>query len=109
MLVREKGYKTYTMQQFKALYHNNITLYLINEDNFDEVYNMFSSFPDSDYMLSELRDSYRPKYEDGQRITYGFYSMLSNELAGLTLLDVDNFKDRIGSTGADTLLHMRGK
>ena len=70
---------------------------------------MFQGFPDSDYMLEELDESYLPKYEDGKRMRYGFYSMLENDLAGLSLLDVDDWKTLTGSTGADTLLHIRGK
>ncbi len=94
---------------FKALYSDSITLYLINEENLAEVRLMFQGFLDSSYVLEELDESYLPKYEDGKRTRYGFYSMLENDLAGLSLLDVDDWKTLTGSTGADTLLHMRGK
>src|SRR4051812_42526070 len=94
---------------FKALYSDSITLYLINEENFAEVCAMFEGFPDSDYMLDELNQNYVPDYDNGKRIRYGFYSTLADELAGLTLLDIDNWETLTGSTGADTLLHMRGK
>lgn len=70
---------------------------------------MFRGFPDSDYMLKELEKSYAPAFEGGVRTKYGFYSILENQLAGLSLLGMSSWKDRRGYTGADTLLHMRGK
>lgn len=94
---------------FKAIYSDSITLYLINEENLAEVRSMLQGFPDSDSMLEELDQSYLPKFQDGKRIRYGFYAMLENELAGLSLLDIDSWKTLTGSTGADILLHMRGK
>ncbi len=94
---------------FKALYFDSITLYLINEKNLAEVRLSLQGFSDSVYMLEELDESYLPKYEDGKRMRYGFYAMLENDLAGLSLLEVDNWKTLKGSTGADTLLCMRGK
>jgi ribosomal-protein-serine acetyltransferase len=94
---------------FKALHPDSITLYLINEENLADVRSMFHGFPDSDYMLKELEKSYTPEFEGGVRKKYGFYSMLENQLAGLSLLGVSSWKDRRGYTGADTLLHMRGK
>ncbi|MES2734644.1 MAG: GNAT family protein [Bacteroidota bacterium] len=94
---------------FTALYSDSITLYLINEDNLAEVYAMFQGFPDSEELIQEIADHYRPEYEQGERMKYGFYAKLDNQLAGLSLLGVDSFKERKGYTGADTLLHMRGK
>lgn len=94
---------------FKALYADSITLHLINEDNLAEVYNMFKGFADSDEMLREITESYLPEFENGQRTKYGFYCVLDNELAGLSLLGISAWKERKGHTGADTLLHMRGK
>src|SRR5262249_36486578 len=94
---------------FKALHSDSITLYLINEENLADVRAGFQGFPDSDYMLKELEKSYAPKFEEGERTKYGFYSMLGNELAGLSLLGISSLKDRRGYTGADTLQHMRGK
>lgn len=94
---------------FKALHSGNITLHLITDENKDEVLGMFSGFPDSPELLEEINENYLPEYEDGQRTQYGFYTVMNNELAGLSLLNVDSFKERRGSTGADTLLHMRGK
>jgi RimJ/RimL family protein N-acetyltransferase len=35
--------------------------------------------------------------------------MLGNELAGLTLLGIDDWQSRKGYTGADLLSHMRGR
>lgn len=98
------------MSMFKALYSDSITLYLINEDNAAEVRTMFRGFPDSDYMLSEIEESYLPEFDEaGKRTKYGFYSLLNGELAGLSLLGVDCWKNSKGYTGADTLTHMRGK
>jgi ribosomal-protein-serine acetyltransferase len=94
---------------FKALQADAITLYLINEDNLDHVYTLFQGFPDSKVMVQEIADNYLPEFEKGQRTKYGFYAMLGNELAGLSLLGIDSFKERKGYTGADTLLHMRGR
>ncbi len=94
---------------FKGLYSDSITLYLINEENLDNVRLMFQGYPDSEYMLGELERSYVPKYENGIRRKYGFYSMLGDELAGLSLLGINSWENRRGYTGADILLHMRGK
>src|SRR5215468_6698650 len=94
---------------FKALFADSVTLYLINEENLAEVQSLFQGFPDSDAMLRYLGQSYVPQYKDGVRTKYGFYSMLDDELAGLTLLGINSWRDRRGYTGADTLLHMRGR
>ena len=94
---------------FKALHSDSITLYLIDEENYAEVLSRFQRFPDSDYILQELSDSYHPENEAGVRTKYGFYAMLEGELAGLSLLGVSSWKHRRGYTGADTLLHIRGK
>jgi RimJ/RimL family protein N-acetyltransferase len=94
---------------FKALRSDSITLYLINEENAAEVRSMFEGFPDSDYMLSEINESYLPEFDEtGRRTKYGFYSTLDGRLAGLSLLGVDCWKTSRGYTGADTLAHMRG-
>lgn len=93
----------------KALYSDSITLYLINKDNLADVHTMFQGFPDSGEMLQEIAENYLPEFEKGKRTNYGFYAMLENQLAGLSLLGIDSFKERKGYTGADTLLHMRGK
>ena len=98
------------MIMFKALHSDSITLCLINEDNAAEVCSMFVRFPDSDYMLSEINESYLPEFDEtGKRTKYGFYSLLNGELAGLSLLGIDCWKNKRGYTGADTLIHMRGK
>ncbi|MBC7827533.1 MAG: GNAT family N-acetyltransferase [Chitinophagaceae bacterium] len=94
---------------FKALYSNSITLHLINESNLGVVYEMFKGFSDSAEMLQEINESYLPEFENGQRTKYGFYALLEGELAGLSLLGISSWKERKGYTGADTLLHMRGK
>lgn len=94
----------------KAIHSDSITLYPINEDNAAEVRAMFEGFADSDYMLSEIEESYLPEFDKtGRRTKYGFYSLLNEELAGLSLLGVDCWKNSRGYTGADTLIHMRGK
>ena len=94
---------------FKALHADSITLYLIDEENLADVRSMFQGFADSHYLLSELEKSYVPQYKEGVRTKYGFYALLENQLAGLTLLGISSWKDHRGYTGADTLLHMRGR
>lgn len=95
---------------FSALQSGPITLYRIDEDNLSEVYARFNGFADSEEMLAEIAENYRPQYdEQGRQIQYGFYALLDGELAGLSLLSVDSWKERKGSTGADTLQHMRGR
>ncbi len=94
---------------FKALSSDSITLHLIDEENLPDVCSMFRGLPDSGYMLRELEESYRPWFEEGARVKYGFYSTLGGELAGLSLLGISSRKDRRGYTGADTLSHMRGR
>ena len=84
-----------------------ITLHLISEDNLAEVSTLFQGFPDSPVMLAELFRSYLPRYEGGQRTNFGFYSLLGDELAGMTLLSVDSWDERAGSTGADVFAYMR--
>lgn len=98
----------------KALYSDSITLHLVNEDNLADVYTLFQGFPDSGEMLRELFQHYLPRYDNGKRTNYGFYTLLGDELAGITLLTVDNWAGRIGSTGADVFAHivfahMRGR
>ncbi len=94
---------------FKALRAGAITLHLISEENLAEVSTLFQGFPDSQEMLAELFRSYLPRYEGGQRTNFGFYSLLGGELAGMTLLTVDSWDERAGSTGADVFEHMRGR
>lgn len=95
---------------FKAISSGSIILHLITEENIPAVYTMFSGFPDSPELLTEIKENYIPEYdEEKRRIQYGFYALLNDQLAGLSLLSVDSFRECIGSTGADTLLHMRGK
>lgn len=94
---------------FTALQSDSITLHLINEDNLAEIYTLFQGFPDSGEMLEELFRNYLPRYERGQRTNFGFYSCLGDELAGMTLLTVDSWEEKAGSTGADVFRHMRGR
>ena len=94
---------------FTALQSDSITLHLINHDNLTDIFTLFQGFPDSKEMLDELFQNYLPKYEDGQRTNFGFYSLLGNELAGMSLLTVDSWQERAGSTGADVFQHMRGR
>ncbi|OON67709.1 GNAT family N-acetyltransferase [Hymenobacter sp. CRA2] len=94
---------------FRALTSDFITLHLINEDNLPEIFTLFQGFPDSAPMLKELMRNYLPRYERGQRTNFGFYSLLDGQLAGMTLLSVDSWEERSGSTGADVFEHMRGR
>ncbi len=98
------------MEKFSALTDGSITLHLIEEDNLPKAYNMFAGFPDSEYMLGELERSCKPKYDkQGRRTKFGFYSLLENELAGLSVLGISSWENLRGYTGADTLIHMRGQ
>jgi ribosomal-protein-serine acetyltransferase len=94
---------------FRALQSDGITLHLIDEDNLAEIATLFQGHPDSREMLDELFRSYLPTYHQGRRTNFGFYSLLGNELAGMTLLTVDSWEERSGSTGADVFRHMRGR
>ena len=93
----------------KGLYSDSITLFLINEANIEQVRNLFRGFDDSEEMILEMNEHYLPEYENGKRVKYGFYTLLENDLAGMSLLGIDSFKEKKGYTGADTFLHMRGK
>lgn len=95
---------------FHALRCGAITLHRITAANVDEVRVMWSGFSDSDYMLSELNESYLPQYDaEDRQILYGFYAMLDGVLAGGSILGVSAWSHRRGYTGADTFTHMRGK
>jgi ribosomal-protein-serine acetyltransferase len=94
---------------FKALRSDSITLHLINEENLADVLCMFQGFPDSTDTLKALEQSYIPQYREGTRTKYGFYAVLDERLAGLSLLGISSWRDGRGYTGADTLLHMRGR
>lgn len=96
--------------QFSALRGGAVTLHRITEANTERVRAMFSSFPDSDYMLSELGDSYPPQYDkEGRQTIYGFDTTLDGALAGMSLLGISTWEHLRGFTGADTLEHLRGK
>ena len=95
---------------FSALRHGRVTLHRITTENYDEVAAAWSGFPDSDYMLAELAQSYRPSYDaEGRQTKYGFYTTLDGELAGGCLLGIGSWEDERGYTGAGTFMHMRGK
>ena len=95
---------------FRALTSDHITLHLINEDNLAEVAELFQGYPDSREMLAALFRNYLPEYDRaGRRLTFGFYSYLGRELAGLALLTVDGWDEKAASTGADVFQHMRGR
>jgi ribosomal-protein-serine acetyltransferase len=93
-----------------ALQAEHITLHRITEANQAEVLALFSGYPDSDEFIEEIEENYLPEYdENGRQIQYGFYATLNGELAGMSLLSVDSWEQGEGSTGADTLTHMRGR
>ena len=93
----------------KGLYSDSITLLPITEENAGYVRSLMSGFEDSAEMILEMNEHYLPKYENGMRTKYGFYTLLKDQLAGMTLLGIDSFTAKKGYTGADTFLHMRGK
>jgi ribosomal-protein-serine acetyltransferase len=95
---------------FSALRCGAVTLHRISAANLPEVHGMFSGYADSAYMLAELEVNYRPEYDDQQRQTvFGFYTTFEGALAGASLLGISSWNEARGFTGADTLLHMRGK
>jgi ribosomal-protein-serine acetyltransferase len=95
---------------FSALRCGAVTLQRISAANFAAVHATFSGYPDAPYMLAELEVNYRPEYDDEQRQTvFGFYTLLEGKLAGASLLGISSWSEARGFTGADTLLHMRGK
>jgi ribosomal-protein-serine acetyltransferase len=94
---------------FTALYSDSIKLVLIEEHNLNAVRELFAGYPDSDVLLEELNADYLPQFADGRRVNYGFYVLLEQQLAGLCLLEVNDWQVGIASTGADMLLHMRGQ
>lgn len=95
---------------FRALRCGAVTLHRIHEGNWGEVLALFQCFSDAPYMLSELSASYRPEYDEQRRQTlFGFYTTLDGEVAGASLLGISSFAEARGYTGADTLVHMRGR
>ena len=93
----------------KALYADSLTLHLINEDNLADVCAKLQGLPDCDAMIQEIAEHYLPEFDKGTRTKYGFYTMLENQLVGFSLLGIDDWQQRKGYTGADTLLHRRGQ
>jgi ribosomal-protein-serine acetyltransferase len=95
---------------FSALRCGAVTLHRISAANLAEVREQFDGFGDSAYMLAELEANYRPEYDDQHRQTvFGFYSTLDGVLAGASLLGISSWNEARGYTGADTLMHMRGR
>ncbi len=97
------------MKSLKAIRSDSITLHLITEENAGAVRRQFENYADAEYMLAEFDASYTPKFEDGKAVRYGFYVNLGEELAGLTLLEINDWETKTGSTGADILVQMRGR
>lgn len=95
---------------FSALRAGPITLHRINEQNAEALRDALSPYPDGDYMVDALAESYLPRYDDeGRQIRYGFYTTYDGELAGMSLLGVADWQRLRGFTGADTLANMRGR
>jgi ribosomal-protein-serine acetyltransferase len=99
-----------TNPTFSALRHGDITLHLITEENLPTLIEDVAQYEEADDFQYELRHHYAPAYDkEGRRTAYGFYATVNNELMGFSLLNVDDWENKIGSTGADTLPHQRGK
>jgi RimJ/RimL family protein N-acetyltransferase len=95
---------------FSALRYGGITLRRITMDNAEAVLDMFSGYPDSPYMTSEIKASYLPETDaEGRPRSFGFYAILNGTPVGLSLLGVSSWPDLRGFTGADTLLRWRGR
>jgi len=85
-----------TQLQFSALRCGAITLHRITEANFHQVVASFSGFPASDYMLSELRESCQPEYdEQGRQVRFGFYATINGVLAGGSILGVSSWTESL--------------
>jgi len=88
----------------------SLELHLITNDNATELRKRLARYPDADYMLNELQESYLPTQDNkGRTNKYGFYTTLNGDLAGMSLLGISSWPDLRGYTGADTLEHMRGR
>ena len=95
---------------FRAIRCGHIILHAITDDNADEVRGMFAGFADSEVMLREIEASYLPRFDaESRTLKIGFYATLDGELAGASLLGVSSWEHLRGYTGADTLMHMRGR
>jgi ribosomal-protein-serine acetyltransferase len=95
---------------FSALRQGAITLHRITASNLALTRSLFTGFEDSAYLLEEITTSYRPEYDtEGRQTLYGFYSTLYETLAGASMLGISSWQEARGFTGADTLLHMRGR
>jgi RimJ/RimL family protein N-acetyltransferase len=96
--------------RFSALKRGAITLHRITEENEAWLRTELARFPDAEYMIGELNDSYLPGHDKHGRLTkLGFYATLDGLLAGMSLLGIGSWHDMRGYTGADTLTHMRGR
>ena len=96
--------------EFKGLYSGDLTLYLIDKSNIQNLEDCLRRNDDSDYFIDELHSSYIARYDDnGLRTKYGFYSVLAGDVAGMSMLGISSWKNSRGYTGADTLSHMRGR
>ena len=99
-----------TIPEIHGLRSGAIELYRLTLDNFESISAQIGDHPDAHYLRSELETYYLPESdEEGRVTTYGFYATLGGVLAGFSLLNVDDWHNAIGSTGADVLPHMRGK
>ena len=82
----------------------------MDEANIEHVNALFSGYPDSAYMSNELENNYRPEYDDQRRQrVFGFYTSYRGELGGACLLGISSVAEARGFTGADTLVHLRGR
>jgi ribosomal-protein-serine acetyltransferase len=95
---------------FSALRHRDITLHLITEENLPTLLEAVADSEEADDFQYELTHHYAPTYDkEGRRKAWGFYATMNDEVMGFSLLDVDDWENKIGSTGADTLPEHRGK
>lgn len=98
-----------TPVDFSALRYGPITLHRITEQNIEALQFALAPYPDGDYMIDALYESYAPRYDsESRQIKYGFYTTYDDEMAGMSLLGIADWQRLRGYTGADTLAHMRG-
>lgn len=96
--------------RFTAMRVGGLTLRLIEPEMLPELIAALAPHPDAAEMEAEIRESYLPEFDtEGRRTQYGFAAERDGVLVGFSLLSVDDWRDQLGSTGADTLAAFRGQ
>ena len=95
---------------FRALRSADLTLVLIDAENAEYVRAALRETTEADALVAELDAEYLPEFDDqGRQRKWGFYAEVDGQVAALSLLAVDSYRNLRGSTGADTLPQWRGR